>query len=142
MQRIIREQEPPRPSTRLGGLPATARGRRSRRAIEPRACSGSCSELEWIPLKAMAKDRAERYRSVAELADDVRNYLEHRPLIAGPQTRAYRLRKFLAKHERAVAAAVAVAAVMLGMIVGLAVTTGQAVRARRAGEISRRKAQG
>jgi WD40 repeat protein len=143
MQRIIREQEPPRPSTRLSSLTADESAEISRkRASDPRALLGQLrSELEWIPLKAMSKDPAERYRSAAEMADDVRNYLEQRPLIAGPHTARYRVRKFLRKHARAVAATMAVVAVVVGLMVALVIATGQSVRARRAEAHQRRDAE-
>jgi eukaryotic-like serine/threonine-protein kinase len=127
LRRIIREQEPPRPSTRLDTL-----GNAARRAAVHRATNWHTlrrelrSELEWIPLKAMRKERAERYRSAAELADDIGNYLEGRPLIAGPQTTAYRVRKFVRKHRRGVSAAAAVAVALVGLIVALAIATGKA----------------
>ena len=56
-------------------------------------------ELEWIPLMAMRKDRARRYASASQLADDIRNYLSGRPLAAGPESAAYRLHKFLSRNR-------------------------------------------
>jgi serine/threonine protein kinase len=143
MQRIIREQEPPRPSTRLSSLGAREAAEVARvRASEPGTLLGQLrSELEWIPLKAIAKDRSERYRSAAELADDARNYLEHRPLIAGPKTARYRLRKFLRKHAKAVAGMAAVMGIILAMMVALIITTGQSMQARRAEAAQRRSAE-
>jgi serine/threonine-protein kinase len=85
-------------------------------------------ELEWIPLKAMRKDRTERYRTASELADDVRNYLAGRPLIAAPESAWYRLRKNLRRHRGPVAAAAAVA---LALLAGLAVSTVLAIRLKR-----------
>ena len=55
-------------------------------------------ELEWIPMKAMRKDRTRRYRSASELSDDIQNYLTGAPLIAGPESSVYRARKFIRKH--------------------------------------------
>ncbi|MBC8106963.1 MAG: serine/threonine protein kinase, partial [Anaerolineae bacterium] len=81
---MICEVDPPRPSTRLsslGGDETTEIARR--RQTEPGELSRQLQrELEWIPLKAMRKERAERYATAAELADDVRNYLVGRPLRA------------------------------------------------------------
>jgi serine/threonine protein kinase len=87
VQRILRETEPPRPSTRLStlaGADATRIAQRRRTAL-PTLLRALRSELEWIPLKAMRKDREQRYGSASELADDVRNYLDGRPLTAGPE---------------------------------------------------------
>ncbi|MBC8217407.1 MAG: tetratricopeptide repeat protein [Planctomycetes bacterium] len=82
-------------------------------------------ELEWIPLKAMRKDRAERYRSAAELADDIGNYLNGAPLIAGPPTTVYRLKKFVRRNSVLSGAVLAVAATL---ILGLAATTAMYLR--------------
>src|SRR5262249_54433573 len=87
------------------------------------------SELEWIPLKAMRKDRAQRYSSAEELARDIENYVAGRPLLAGPESRLYQARKFLRRHRSG--AAVSVALVLL-LIVATVVTTRQAIRATRA----------
>jgi tetratricopeptide (TPR) repeat protein len=56
-------------------------------------------ELEWIPLKAMRKDRTQRYRAASELADDIDNYLNGRPLLAGPESRVYRAKKWAARYR-------------------------------------------
>ena len=130
VQRVIRESEPQRPSTRLSTLGADARliAQRRRTAL-PTLIRSLRSELEWIPLKAMRKDREQRYRSAAELADDVRNYLGGRPLIAGPEAASYKVRKFLRRHRGGVAA-VLIAVVLL--LVGAIATGWQAVRATRA----------
>src|SRR5215207_7719624 len=82
-------------------------------------------ELEWIPLKALRKDRTQRYSTANELADDVRNYLDNRPLVAGPESAAYRAKKFLRRNKRTVSAA---AAVLVVLVAGIIVSTWQAVR--------------
>jgi non-specific serine/threonine protein kinase/serine/threonine-protein kinase len=86
-------------------------------------------ELDWIPLKALRKDRGERYATAQEFADDIANYLEHRPLIAGPESRTYRVRKFLRRNRVGVTAA---AGMLFLLVAGIATTTWQAVRATRA----------
>ncbi len=103
IRRIIREVDPPRPSTRLsiGGLDAAELADRRQLKLDTLA-RRLRSELEWIPLKAMRKERDRRYASVAQLAEDVRNYLEKRPLVAGPETRTYRVRKFVRRNRSAV----------------------------------------
>ena len=101
IQRIIRETDPPRPSTRLSGLGEDATKIAEKRHTEVRALTKRLhNELEWIPLKAMRKEPDRRYTSAAELADDVQNYLNGDPLIAGPESSAYRTRKFVRKHRR------------------------------------------
>lgn len=130
LRRIIREQEPPRPSQRLTTLHEEGTTAAAERGTDLISLHRALrSELEWMPLKAMNKDRAERYRSAAELADDVHNYLAGRPLIAGPHSQTYRLRKFVRKHRRGVALAAGVLLVIVGLVVALAVETRHAIDA-------------
>ncbi len=119
VQHVLREVDPPTPSKRLSQLTkAEAADRASRRQVEPAELSASLRrELEWIPLMAMRRDRTQRYRTAQEMADDVRNYLAGRPLIAAPESRVYRLRKFLRRNRGSVAAGVAVFVVLVGGIV-------------------------
>jgi tetratricopeptide (TPR) repeat protein len=130
IQRIIREVDPPRPSTKLSSLGNSAteiaRCRQLPLASLARELKG---ELEWIPLKAMRKDRAKRYASATELADDIRNYLQHRPLRAGPESTVYRLHKFLRRNKRGVLAAAAMVTLLVG---GIVATSWQAIIASRA----------
>ncbi len=118
IQRMIREVDPPRPSTRLSGLGDSAREIAQRRQMRIDELTKQLkSELEWIPLKAMRKDRADRYRTAHELADDVCNYLTGKALLAAPESRMYRLRKFLKRNRGPVTAAtLIVGAIMLGLI--------------------------
>jgi tetratricopeptide (TPR) repeat protein len=83
-------------------------------------------ELEWIPLKAMRKERSERYRSASEFADDIENYLKGNPLIAGPLTALYQLKKFMRRNRALVAGTLAVFAVsVIGAVVSLIFAFGQ-----------------
>jgi non-specific serine/threonine protein kinase/serine/threonine-protein kinase len=131
IQRIIREVDPPRPSTRLSSLgDEQANGIAKRRGEHLASLRQQLRhELEWIPLKAMRKDRTERYRTASELGDDVANYLQGRPLAAAPESTSYRVRKFLRRHR---GAAIAVAAIVLALLVGVVATSLQAARASRA----------
>ena len=132
IQRIIREVDPPRPSTRVSTLGASAVEIAMRRRTQVEALSRQLkSELEWIPLKAMRKDPAQRYRTVSELAADVQNYLENRPLSAGPESVGYRARKFVRRNKGPVAAATAVLVVLVAGIVGTSVGFVRAERQRR-----------
>jgi len=119
MQRAIRELDPPKPSTRLSSLAADRAGEiANRRNIRIDQLTAELrDELEWIPLKAMRKDRSERYRTAAELADDVQNYLHARPLIAGPESAAYRVRKFMRRNRRPVVATSVVTALIIATII-------------------------
>jgi serine/threonine protein kinase/Tfp pilus assembly protein PilF len=118
LRRIIREQNPKTPSTRLTGL-----GEAAQRIAESRGTNAATltrrlhEELEWIPLKAMRKDRARRYRSASELADDIRNYLNGVPLIAGPESRTYRLKKFVGRNRMLVTSAAAILVVLIAAVI-------------------------
>jgi eukaryotic-like serine/threonine-protein kinase len=130
IQRIIREVDPPRPSTRVSRLGASAADVATKRQLSPDSLARKLKgELEWIPLKAMRKEREQRYASPQELSDDIENYLENRPLRAGPESRRYRLGKFLRRNRRGVAA---LTAMILLLVAGLAATTWQMFRATRA----------
>jgi len=122
IQRTIREQEPDSPSSRLSNLGDQAKAiAESRRTQVVPLARCLHRELEWIPLKAMRKDRCRRYRSAAELADDIQNYLNGNPLLAGPETATYRAKKFVRRHAGSVATAALVAgAIVLGLVVSTA----------------------
>jgi WD40 repeat protein/serine/threonine protein kinase len=119
IQRIIREEAPPRPSTRLSSLGEEAtKVAQSRRTEVAALAKRLKKELEWIPLKAMRKERARRYRSASELADDIQNYLNGTPLIAGPESAVYRIKKFARRNRAPVtAAAVVLAAIVASLVV-------------------------
>jgi len=121
IRKIIRETDPKAPSTRLTRLGEKAKKiAESRRTEIATLTKRLHKELEWIPLKAMRKERAERYRSTSELADDIENYLKGAPLLAGPLTDGYRLRKFVRRNKRIVAGVVMVAAaLMIGLTVSV-----------------------
>lgn len=130
LRRIISQQQPPRLSDRMASGDDQARRSAELRGTDCHKLARDLRrELEWIPLKAMRKDRAERYPSASQLADDVRNYLQGRPLVAGPLTTSYRVRKFILKHRVAAVASVAVAIAILGLVVSLAFTARRAVEA-------------
>ena len=128
IRQVIREIDPKTPSTRLMmlGDKATAIAQNRRTEIQTLA-RYLRKELEWIPLKAMRKERTERYRSASELADDIENYLKGDPLIAGPPTTSYRLRKFVRRHKGLVIGVAAVLVVsVIGTIVSMIFALGQA----------------
>jgi serine/threonine protein kinase len=117
LRRVIREDEPPRPSTRMRQL--RSGDARTGQTIAKQRSTALASleselrqELEWIPLKAMRKDRNERYRSAIELADDLKRYLVGEPLAAGPESAAYRLRKFVRRNRIATIACASIAVVL------------------------------
>jgi tetratricopeptide (TPR) repeat protein len=129
VRRLIREEEPPRPSTRLSASDALA-GIAARRHVEPGKLSRLVrGELDWIVMKALEKDRSRRYETATGLARDIQRYLMDEPVEACPPSAAYRLRKFCRRHR---GPAVAVVAVLLAVVEGAVLATWQAVRATRA----------
>jgi len=120
VQRTIREQEPATPSIRLSKLGEKAETIAASRDTHVAALARRLyRELEWIPLKAMHKDRCRRYRSASEMADDIRNYLNGQPLVAGPDSAIYRLSKFIRRHKVLV---IALLSLVAGLTIGLIVT--------------------
>ena len=130
IRKVIRETDPKTPSTRLTKLGEEAKKLAASRRTEV-ATLAKClhKELEWIPLKAMRKERAERYRSASELSDDIENYLNGAPLMAGPPTTRYRLRKFLRRNAVLSSAVIVVA---MTTVLGFATSTAMYIRAQRA----------
>jgi serine/threonine protein kinase len=134
--RRIREEEPPRPSTRLGPTQETASIAASRGTEPARLAKLVRGDLDWIVMKALEKEPARRYETADGLARDIMRHLEGDPVEAGPPAAAYRLRKFARKHRAVLATASAFAAVLVAATV---VSTWQAVRARRAEAEARRE---
>jgi eukaryotic-like serine/threonine-protein kinase len=114
--RLIREEEPPTPSARLSTtdeLPAVA----AQRGLEPRKLSGLLrGDLDWVVMKALAKDRNQRYATAKELADDVERFLDDRPVQARPPTFGDRLRKWGRRHRALVRSAAALAALAVAAL--------------------------
>jgi WD40 repeat protein len=130
VQQTIRKLEPASPSIRLTSLGEKAKIIAASRCTQVIALARRLHrELEWIPLKAMRKDRCRRYRSASEMADDIHNYLTGRPLIAGPETATYRVKKFVRKHAGSVATVALVAA---AIVLGLVISTAMYFRAEKA----------
>jgi serine/threonine protein kinase len=150
MLRIIREEEPPKPSTRLSSLslaerasslplpPGEGQGEgaftlasiAANRHTEPTRLSKDVrGELDWIVMKALEKDRNRRYETASSFAADIERHLHDEPVEAGPPSAAYRFRKFTKRNKAAlIAASVVTAALFLGLIG----TTWQAIRATHA----------
>ncbi len=131
IRQIIRETDPKTPSTRLTNLGDDAiKVAQSRQTDMATLAKKLHKELEWIPLKAMRKERAERYRSASEFADDIENYLNGAALIAGPLSHFYRLKKFVRRNRSLVTGIATLLAVLItGVVVATVLAIGQA-RAR------------
>lgn len=116
--RILREEEPPRPSVRVGRLEDEAEPVAAARATEPARLVRVLSEdLDWIVMRALEKDRARRYPTASALAADVRRFLRNEPVEAGPPTAGYRFSKFARRHRAAITAGGCVAAALLAGLV-------------------------
>jgi WD40 repeat protein/serine/threonine protein kinase len=125
IRRIIREEEPPRPSTRLSdakdSLPSISAQRHTEPAKLTRLVRG---ELDWIVMKCLEKDRNRRYETASALAADVQRYLDDEPVQACPPSMWYRLSKFARRHRAVLATAATVSAAVLVAIGSLVTAVG------------------
>ncbi len=137
--RTIRDAEPSKPSARLSTLgersTESAKLRRTDLSSLRRELSG---ELDWITMEAMEKDRTRRYGSPTELAADIRRYLEHQPVLAGPPSTLYRARKFVRRHTVGVGFAIAAIVLLAAFAVSM---TWQAKRTARERDRADRQAR-
>jgi serine/threonine protein kinase len=130
MRRIIREEEPPRPSWRISTLGQAATTISTERKSDPRRLHHFVrGELDWIVMKALEKDRNRRYETASAFAADVVRYLHDEPVAACPPAVAYRFRKFARRNKVALLTAGLVA---LALVAGTVVSIRQALRARAA----------
>ena len=138
IQRVIREDSPPRPSDRIMKLTHTDADRISgsfdMRIGEMQSMLRR--ELDWIPMKALRKQRSERYESCQALADDVGRFLSGAPLRAVPESTSYQVKKFVRRHRVPVTV---VAVVMLTLVAGIVGTTYFALEADQARERTERE---
>ena len=148
MRRLIREQEPMRPSTRISTLGVeeqTAIAKR-RNAELPKLLVLIRGDLDWIVMKTLEKDRARRYETANGLADDVLRHLNNEPVVARPPSALYRFQKLVRRNKLAFAAGATIAAALVlavvvsssqavlavVLIIGMGMSLWQAVRATRA----------
>jgi tetratricopeptide (TPR) repeat protein len=136
--RIIREEEPPKPSLRLStseALPSIA----ANRQMEPRKLSTLVrGELDWIVMKALEKDRTRRYETAASFSADIERYLSDEPVQACPPSAVYRWHKWVRRHKAAAAVA---SAVVIGLIVGTAGLTIGLFQARQKQQVAEQQKQ-
>jgi len=138
IQRTIREEDPPAPSTRLSTIATRDREMVSRIETARRVSLHELArrlrnELEWIPLKAMRKEPQNRYQTAIEFANDIRAYLDGRPIAAAPESVGYRLRKHARRHRTLVIGA---AAVLAALVTGLFTTAWQWREAERSRNVA------
>ncbi len=138
MRKMIREEEPQRPSTRLGTLAADALTSTAaqRRAEPPKLIHLVKADLDWITMKALEKDRTRRYETANALAMDVQRYLKNELVLASPPSKVYRFQKLVRRNQLQFAAAALTA---LALLVGAITGVRQAVRAHRAQAVARQE---
>jgi len=137
IQRIIREEEPPKPSTRLSESKDLLPSISAQRQTEPEKLAKLVrGELDWIVMKALDKDRNRRYETANGLALDLLRYLGDEAVQACPPSAAYRFRKFARRNRVALTTAAFMA---LALVLGTVVSTWQAVRATRAEALAQKR---
>jgi serine/threonine protein kinase/tetratricopeptide (TPR) repeat protein len=115
--RVIRELDPPKPSTRLSTMGDGLAGAAQRRSTSPRLLGRFVhGDLDWIVMRALEKDRNRRYESASAFAADLGRFLLDEPVLASPPSRVYRVRKFMRRHRVGVVASLAV---VVALLVGL-----------------------
>ena len=120
LRRTIREEEPPKPSTKVSSLGDASKHVAERRRSDPGSLARLLrGDLDWIVMKALEKDPNRRYATASELAADITRHLEDEPVLAGRPGAMYRLGKFVRRRRGVVAAATAVA---LSLLLGLAMS--------------------
>lgn len=141
MLRVIREQEPTKPSVKLStaeGLPTLADNRGTEPAKLTKLVRG---ELDWIVMKALEKERGRRYETANDFAADIGCFLHGDPVLAAPPSAGYRLRKFLGRHRGPVTAAATIAVILLAGIFGTSLGWREALSQRDYAESERLKAE-
>jgi WD40 repeat protein/serine/threonine protein kinase len=140
IMRLIRESEPPAPSKRISttaSKPSVAANRHTEPAKLGRFVKG---ELDWIVMKALAKERDRRYETANGFAKDIEHFLNHEPVHAGPPSLNYRLRKFIQRNRAQVIAASVVIIALLAGIAGITIGLIRAEQHRQLAEANERKA--
>lgn len=132
--RIIREVDPPKPSTKLsllahGGADSSMDVAHHRRSDARTLCRSLSGDLDWITMKALEKDRTRRYASASDFAEDIRRHLRHEPVVAGRPGAFYRAGKFVRRHRIGSCMSAATAVLLIAATI---VSSYQASRARRA----------
>ncbi len=114
LRRIIREDDPPKPSTKISSLGQAAATVAQHRKTDPKKLSNYLSgELDWVTMKALEKDRADRYETANDFARDVQRYLSDEPVEACPPSAVYRFRKFVRRHKAQLATVATIGVVLV-----------------------------
>ena len=132
VRRVIRMEEPVRPSTRLSTMIATdlTTVARFRRAEPPKLIRLVRGDLDWIVMKALEKDRARRYQTPTELAEDLRHFLAHEPVSARSPGTFYKLQKLVRRNKLLCASITVIGLLLLTSVAIMAILLSSERRAR------------
>ncbi len=134
IRRIIREEEPPKPSTRISTLGESRTATAAHRQVDSHRLSQLVEgDLDWIVMKALEKDRTRRYDTAGNFAADVLRHLSDQPVEACPPSAVYRFRKFARRNRVALTTVLLVSG---ALVLGTVVSTWQAIRATRAAQLT------
>jgi len=134
IRRIIREEEPSKPSTKIRTLGKTATSISGYRRTDPKKLSQLLrGDLDWIVMKSLEKDRNRRYDTAKGLANDIQRHLNDEPVVARPPSATYQFQKFARRNKTLLTSAVAVS---LALVVGTGVATWKAIEANRARDVA------
>ncbi len=140
--RMIKEEEPPRPSTRLSSSGEALASISAQRHTEPAKLAKLIrGELDWIVMKTLEKDRNRRYETASGLAADLQHYLNDEPVKACPPSPGYLFRKYARRHKGPLAAAALVSALMVTSVVVLLIANYQIRRQRNIAEREHQRAE-
>jgi serine/threonine protein kinase/tetratricopeptide (TPR) repeat protein len=143
IQRIIRDVDPPKPSTRLSTLGGVLTDIAKHRKIDPSGLTRLVrGELDWIVMKALEKARSRRYGSPSELAEDIARHLQHEPVTAGPPNAVYRARKFVRRHRTFVGFVSVVFLLFAGWALSMTIQSGRIAEERDRANREAEKAMG
>ena len=132
IQRTLREDEPPRPSSRISSLGAASTVSAANRRVDSRGLARALEgDLDWITMKALEKDRVRRYETSHALALDIERHLHDEPVLAGPPSGLYRVKKLLHRHRGPFLAAAAIVLALVAGVIGTSWALLQATRAER-----------
>ncbi len=143
VRRVIREQEPARPSTRLSkmtraDLTTVAHHRKSE---PPTLIHAVCGDLDWITMKAMEKDRTRRYETANGLALDVQRYLADEPILARPPSALYKLQKSFLRNKLLFIGIGVVALLLVVSLIVVSMSLAEERLARRDAEVAEKRAE-
>ncbi|MBI2823968.1 MAG: protein kinase [Planctomycetia bacterium] len=134
MLRLIKEDEPSRPSVRLAASDSVSDVADRRSAVPAQLRRAVRGDLDWIVMKALAKERSRRYESANDLTRDIERFLDHEPIAARPPSATYRMRKFASRHRLALIAGLLVSTTLVAGTITSSILAIQATRAEKVAE--------